>query len=166
MFQSWSILCVFWTWHGNFWLQMINFELIVEIQWYEYEVVRSYILLCDDDKLREAFQKKTRGKSENGIKGGGVSDLIHFFKFFQKNEKTLRRGGGKPSISFLLTSYWLLRKELFQLIDGKNIHYSSFKDILWGYYFLIVTYRGFSDKGIHKRHHQSPIFYARFSFFL
>ena len=50
-------------------------------------------------------KKKNRGKSENGIKGGGVSDLIHFFKFFQKNEKTLRRGGGKPSISFLLTSY-------------------------------------------------------------
>ena len=70
--------------------------------------------------FREAFQKKTRGKSENGIKGGGVSDLIHFFKFFQKNEKTLRRGGGKPSISFLLTSYWLLRKELFQLIYGKK----------------------------------------------
>ena len=32
------------------------------------------------DIVREAFKKKTSIKSENGIKGGGVSDLNHFLK--------------------------------------------------------------------------------------
>ena len=40
-----------------------------------------------DYQLREkgkrtwgSFQKKYREKSENGLLGGGVSDLFHFFK--------------------------------------------------------------------------------------
>ena len=41
--------------------------------WYE-------LRIRSERMIREAFKKKYREKSENGLLGGGVSDLFHFFK--------------------------------------------------------------------------------------